>query len=159
MRTCTKLALTGVMAFGVATSVTAEERLLARTERGLRAVSAALEVAGEPGLLSLQADTAQAVYREARRALNNSQFRDAARLFAQLRRDYPTSEYVGDAYYFEAFALYRGGRISGMERALDLLDTQADEQPDASHREDAPSLRGQNHGAVEVGRASGRGRG
>ena len=84
MRTCTKLALTGVMAFGVATSVTAEERLLARTERGLRAVSAALEVAGEPGLLSLQADTAQAVYREARRALNNSQFRDAARLFAQL---------------------------------------------------------------------------
>ena len=152
MRRSTKLALTGVMAFGVATAAAAQERSLARAERGLRAASTTLEVAGEPMALvvsmGVQADTAEVVYREARRALNNSQFREAARLFARLRRDYPTSEYVGDSYYFEAFALYRDGRMSGMERALDLLAAQADEHPDASTREDAPSLRVQIDGAL-----------
>jgi len=139
MRTSTKLALTGMMVFGLVTSAAAQESSVGTVGSGLRAASAALE---------LQADTAEAVYRDARRALNRSEFREAARLFRQLRSDYPTSDYVGDAYYFEAFALYRDGRMSGMETALDLLVQQADGYPDASTREDAPSLQVQIEGAL-----------
>ncbi len=139
MRTSTMLALTGMVILGLADSAAAQEASVARAGSGLRAASEALEI---------RADTAEAVYRDARRALNNSEFREAARLFSQLRRDYPTSVYVGDSYYFEAFALYREGRMGGMETALDLLAAQADEHPDASTRVDAPVLRVQIEGAL-----------
>ena len=48
----------------------------------------------------------------------------------------------------EAFALYRDGRLSGMERALDLLTEQEDRHPDAPTLEDAPSLRVQIEGQL-----------
>jgi len=81
MRTSTKLALTGMVVFGLVTSAAAQESSVGKVGSGLRAASAALE---------LQPDTAEAVYRDARRALNRSEFREAARLFRQLRGDYPT---------------------------------------------------------------------
>ena len=139
MRTATRLAWSGVMALGVTTSLAAAERMAAvdlpRT-------------APAGTIVSYQGDPAEALYRDARRALNNSDFREAARLFERLRDDHASSEYVGDSYYFEAFALYRDGRLSGMERALDLLTAQENRHPDSPTREDAPSLRVQIEGQL-----------
>lgn len=154
MNTSVKLTLVGMVTLLMATSAAAQGGAATGAAWGSGAISAD----AAPGASSFQADTAEVVYRNARRALNNSNFREAARLFAQLRRDYPASVYVGDAYYFEAFALYRAGGTNGMERALDLLDRQADGHPNASTREDAPSLRVQIEGVLARGGDRERGR-
>lgn len=85
-------------------------------------------------------DPADSVYRQARQALNRGDFPGAAELFAQLRSDHPTSEYVADAYYYEAFALYRAGSRSDLRMARDLINRQNEEFPDAATREDADEL-------------------
>ena len=77
-------------------------------------------------------------YREARRALNRQEFDEAIAALQQLRRDYPASRYVGDSYYWEAFALERNGNP---ERALEVLDTLLREHPDAESLDDARALR------------------
>jgi HEAT repeat protein len=168
MKTSMKLALVGIVTLGLATSASAQDwpatgavsvgmDFMSESMAHVQSMAAHAQARSSqtqsmadaaPRAVSFQADTAEVVYRDARRALNNSDFRQAARLFSQLRRDYPESVYVGDAYYFEAFALYRAGGTSGMERALDLLDTQQDGHSDASTREDAPSLRVQIEGAL-----------
>ncbi len=102
------------------------------------AVVSSLQVA-LPG--SEQGDPADSVYREGRRALNRGDFRDAARVFSRLRRDFANSRRVGDSYYYEAYALSRLGRSRDLELALDLLDEQAEDYPDSGTREDAPALR------------------
>jgi HEAT repeat protein len=77
-------------------------------------------------------------YSEARRALNRRDFDDAIAAFQGLRRDYPGSEYVGESYYWEAFALERNGNL---ERALDVIDVLLSEYPDADSAGDARALR------------------
>jgi outer membrane protein assembly factor BamD (BamD/ComL family) len=136
MRTTTRVAWS--TALGVATLLAAAERM------------AAVELHSAPSAswVTYQVDPAEALYRDARRALNNSDFREAARLFERLRDDYQRSELVEDSYYFEAFALYRDGRLSSMERALDLLTEQEDRHPGAPTLEDAPSLRVQIEGRL-----------
>src|SRR5207249_10328290 len=56
-----------------------------------------------------QADVADSLYRAARQALNSNQYSRAAELFGSIRDRYPRSTYVPDAYYWQAFALYRPG--------------------------------------------------
>ena len=85
-------------------------------------------------------DPADSIYRQARQALNRGDFRGAAGLFSELRSAHPTSEYVADAYYYEAFALYRQGSRSDLRTARDLIATQTQEYPDAATREDADEL-------------------
>ncbi len=96
----------------------------------------------------LQADPADDLYRSARRAINNREFREAARVFNRLRREHRASVYVGDSYYWEAFSLFRTGGNDRMERALELLGTQAEDFANASTTPDVPSLRVQIEGAL-----------
>jgi HEAT repeat protein len=85
-------------------------------------------------------DPADGLYRRARQELNRSNYARAAELFSQLRDEYGDSRYVGDTYYWEAFALYRSADRDEWETALDLLERQERRHADASTREDAESL-------------------
>ncbi len=137
MRTSTKFVWWGLVGLAMATSASATERLGWAGRIYALAPSTLYQTA--PG---------EAAYRSARRALNNSEFRDAARLFSELRAGYPGSDYVGDSYYFEAYALYRTGAMRAMEQALTLLAFQENDYPSASTRPDAPSLRLQIEGGL-----------
>lgn len=88
------------------------------------------------------------LYRQARRALNRSEFGDAADLFHEVRLQYPSSELAGDTYYYQAFALYRLGQESSAGEArgryaqsLSLLEAQRADFPDAPTASDARELR------------------
>ncbi len=87
-----------------------------------------------------QVDPAATVYGAARDALNNRRYQDAAATFAQLRKDYPKSIYVGDSYYWQAFSLYRQGSMANYRTAMELLDAQGKSYPEASTRSDADEL-------------------
>lgn len=68
-------------------------------------------------------DPADSLYRLARQTLNSGEYRKAAQLFAQITRQYPTSQYRADAAYWRAFALYRIGGIADLHEALQALDS------------------------------------
>lgn len=70
-------------------------------------------------------DPADSLYRIARETLNRSEYRRAAQLFGQMRERYPRSEYVSEAAYWEAFALYRIGTTDDLRAALRVLDQQS----------------------------------
>lgn len=144
MRTNMKLVWAGLMglAMAMATSGSATAAGSVGAERSHAVAASALNQTASPFA------SAEASYRNARRALNNSEFRDAARLFSQLRDGYPASDYVGDSYYFEAYALYRTGAMRAMEQALALLAFQENEYPGTSTSPDAPSLRMQIEGGL-----------
>ena len=140
MRNSTRLVWSGLMGLVIATSGSAVEGAVAVGRSVVAAPSSLYQTAASA--------SAEASYRSARRALNNSEFRDAARLFSELRAGYPGSDYVGDSYYFEAYALYRSGAMRAMEQALSLLTIQENEYPGASTSPDAPSLRVQIEGGL-----------
>ena len=87
-----------------------------------------------------QQDQSDSLYRAARRALNNSQYSRAAELFRDLRDRYPRSPNVGNAYYWEAFALYRTGADDALRNARAALRIQAERFPKATTRRDAEVL-------------------
>ena len=70
----------------------------------------AAEPAASPPAPWLQGDPADSLYRAAREALNQREYRTAADLFAQIPARFPKSGYAPDALYWQAFALYRVGR-------------------------------------------------
>jgi HEAT repeat protein len=88
----------------------------------------------------LQGDPADSVYRAAREALNRSDFRRAADLFAQIPERFPKSGYAPDALYWQAFALYRSPGGSQLRAALDVLRRQRERFPEAATRGDAAAL-------------------
>lgn len=137
-----KVVLTGaVVAIGSATVpgvVHAELVGPVALNRAHPAVGRSLQVALPGGE---QGDPADSVYREGRRALNRSDFREAVRVFSRLRRDFANSSRVGDSYYYEAYALSRLGRTRDLQLALDLLAEQKAAYPDAGTRDDGPALR------------------
>jgi HEAT repeat protein len=59
--------------------------------------------------------------REARRAMDDGNFRDAARLYARIAERYPRTTLASDALYNQAFALYRIGNSSSLSNALEAL--------------------------------------
>ena len=86
-----------------------------------------LAVASAPGAVALATaprDSADALWRRAREAISDGDYARAAELFGKLRSQFPTSTYTGDSYYWQAFALSRGGSSAELRRALDLLNTQ-----------------------------------
>ncbi|MCG6954700.1 MAG: HEAT repeat domain-containing protein [Gemmatimonadetes bacterium] len=89
----------------------------------------------------LQQDPAAKSYQAAREALTAGRYAEAAKAFAALRSAYPTSGYVADSYYYQAFALYRVGGTRDLKSALELLAAQKEEFPDARNRADAETLR------------------
>ena len=148
MRTATTLVIAG---FAVLTTVGAAPAWGAEVHEASRDFATSRTWVNVRAAVVIQSDPASDLYRSARRAINNREFRDAAARFNRLRRDYRDSEYEGDTYYWEAFALFRTGGNGRMERALELLDTQADDFPNASTTPDAPSLRVQIEGALAQG--------
>lgn len=87
------------------------------------------------------ADPADSLYRLARAALNDGDFRRAATLFAAVADRYPDSEFAPDALYYRAYALYRGGSSRELELAVLSLDRQATRYPKAGTLNDAKQLR------------------
>lgn len=85
-------------------------------------------------------DPADSLYRAARERLNRGDYRRAARLFRDVRSRYSRSSYVADALYWEAFALYRTGDDDALRDALEALELQREEYPDAATRGDAAAL-------------------
>jgi HEAT repeat protein len=111
-----------------------------------------------------QGDPADSLYRAAREALGRRQFDTAADLFGRLPSRFPVSAYAPDAYYWQAFSLYRVGDDSGLRSALAALRTQRTKFPQAATQGDAAALerriqgelarRGDRTAAVAVERAA-----
>jgi TolA-binding protein len=120
--------------------------------------------ADPPAAAWLQADPADSLYRAARQALDRRDYTHAAELFARVPARFPQSAYAGDAYYWNAFALYRIGGTSQLHAALDALEAQRGSHPRAATRGDAQALerriegelarRGDQDAAIRVARAA-----
>ena len=115
---------------------------------------AALSVSGSRGYRTeapepwAQADPADSLYREARKALSGDAYRKAADMYNQIWRRYPNSAYTPDAYYWQAFALQRLGGDQNLGEALATLETQAQKFPKAATRGDASALRARMEGVL-----------
>jgi HEAT repeat protein len=81
---------------------------------------------------------ADTIYRAARRALNESQYRRAIELFEQSLDEEP--EYSAEALYYQALSYYRMGGRSNYERALGKLEAQMERYPDSAAYGDAEEL-------------------
>ena len=111
-----------------------------------------------------QGDPADSLYRAARETLGRRQFDSAAALFGRLPSRYPASAYAPDAYYWQAFALYRVGDDASLRTARSALRTQRTRFPKAATQGDAAALerriegelarRGDPTAAVAVERAA-----
>lgn len=89
----------------------------------------------------LQEDPASPTYQRAREALNRRRYAEAARLFAEIRSEYPRSGYVADSFYWQAFALFRDGGQRRLREAAELLRVQSERHAAAGTRRDADALR------------------
>ena len=74
-------------------------------------------------------------YERGQQALDDGDYRDAARLFNAVWERHPDSSFASSAMYWEAFALYRQGRTRNLADALDVLDLQQREYPDHPSRD------------------------
>ena len=81
---------------------------------------------------------ADTIYRAARRALNESEYRRAIELFEQSLDEEP--EYSAEALYYQALAYYRMGGRSNYDRAYAKLNQQLSRYPDAASSGDAEEL-------------------
>jgi HEAT repeat protein len=81
---------------------------------------------------------ADTIYRAARRALNESQYRRAIELFEQSLDEEP--EYSAEALYYQALSYYRMGGRSNYERALGKLEAQMERYPNSAAYGDAEEL-------------------
>ena len=86
-------------------------------------------------------DPADSLYRLARRAMADENYRRAAQLFADLVSRYPESDYAGDALYYRAYSLFQLGSQRDLRDAIADIERQARDYSDASTREDAKTLR------------------
>ena len=87
-----------------------------------------------------QQDPADQLYRRARESFNRRRYTEAAQMFQEVYTKHPRSSYAGDAYYWEAYALYRRGGNESLRRAAEVLQVQEEKAPRASTRRDAESL-------------------
>jgi HEAT repeat protein len=87
-----------------------------------------------------QAGPADSLYQLGREAINRSDFRRAATIFAEISAKHPRSQYAPDAPYWRAFALYRLGREDDLREALKSLDTQQSRFPRATTIADGKEL-------------------
>lgn len=85
-------------------------------------------------------DPADSLYRVARRLLNRGRYADAATAFADLIRRYPKSQYTPDAYYWQAFALYKTEDADNYRRARRILEYQQKHHPRAETLGEARTL-------------------
>jgi hypothetical protein len=88
---------------------------------------------------SMAAERSRLAVSRRAQALNRREFRQAADLFASLPGRFPRSGYA-DAYYWQAFALYRLGGEPRLRDALEALRIQREKFPSASTNGDAKAL-------------------
>ena len=81
---------------------------------------------------------ADTIYRQARRALNEAEYRRAIELFERSLDEEP--EYSAEALYYQALAYYRMGGRSNYDRAYGKLNEQLSRYPDAASSGDAEEL-------------------
>ena len=86
-------------------------------------------------------DPADSLYREARAALAKGDYAKAADLFRKINKQYPDSDYAGEALYYLAFSEYRLGGSDRLRSALQSLTKIEDDYPDLAKRSDARALR------------------
>jgi HEAT repeat protein len=129
-----------------------------------RTVEAAESFRTVPPVALFPGDSADSLYRIARKALNDGDYGRAARIFEQIADDYGESAYAGDALYWRAFALYKRGGSDDLHDALASLNDQRSRFPKAATRGDASALdtrirgelakRGEAQAAEEIHRAA-----
>jgi HEAT repeat protein len=105
-----------------------------------RAVDAAESFRTVPPAALFPNDSADSLYRVARKALSDGDYGRAARIFEQIADDYGESAYAGDALYWRAFALYRRNGTDDLHDALSSLEDQRSRYPQAATRGDASAL-------------------
>jgi HEAT repeat protein len=88
----------------------------------------------------LKSDPADSLYKSAKELLNRGEWRRAAVAFASIPQRYPTSGYAADAFYWQAFALYRIGGTEDLRAALRALETMRGKYPDSRTQTDAAAL-------------------
>jgi HEAT repeats/Outer membrane lipoprotein len=93
-------------------------------------------------------DPADSLYRAARDLLNRGKYAEAATAFADLAKRYPRSTYTPDAYYWQAFSLYKTGETSKLKLARSALQYQQQHYPETQTRGDADALYAQIQGAL-----------
>jgi len=143
-----KIALMVVTAALFTTGVTrTTETISSRADRAGRAARADITASVEE-LSSVIApaawapkDPADSLYREARAALGKGNYAKAADLFRRINRQYPNSEYAGEALYYLAFSEYRLGGSDRLRSALQSLSKIETSYPDLAKRSDARALR------------------
>lgn len=69
-----------------------------------------------------QADPADSLYRVARDVLNRGDWGRAARMFADLQKNYPKSAYQSESQYWEAWARYKIGTTDELRTAAKILE-------------------------------------
>jgi len=158
--------LTSLLAVAVAASVGGswDGPVFGSFYESARAVDAAESFRTVPPAALFPNDSADSLYRVARKALNDGDYGRAARLFEQIADDYGESAYAGDALYWRAFALYRRGGTDDLHDALASLEDQRSRYPSAATRGDASALetrirgelakRGEAQAAEEIHRAA-----
>jgi hypothetical protein len=124
-------------AAGMPMFMTAGPNLQDPSSAAVQAREAFRTVPPAPWLLQ---DPADSLYRSARAALRRNDYVRAAGLFRQVRERYPRSGYAPDAYYWEAFSLYRVGNLTNLRQARDVLKLQRERHRDAANTQDAKSL-------------------
>ena len=136
------LKLTTVLAVAIATSVggTADRAPRGSFYETARTVDAAETFRTAPPPAAYPADSADSLYRVARKALNDGDYARAAALFEQIADRYAKSSYAADALYWRAFALYRRGGTDDLHDALASLQSQKKRYPDAATGGDAAAL-------------------
>jgi HEAT repeat protein len=101
-----------------------------------------------PSPAVVQPAAADALERQARRALASGDLREAVRLYRELRTSWPKAPAAADAYYWEAFALFRQGTATALREARTALTLQRERFPKAASREDAAALETRIEGAL-----------
>lgn len=85
-------------------------------------------------------DPADSLYRAAYGFFSRQEYRPAAERFSQLRSRFPTSRYLCDASYYEAFARYRLGTPEELRTASSVLQGSQAGCTTPSSRRDVPEL-------------------
>jgi HEAT repeat protein len=91
------------------------------------------------------------VWKAGRYAIADEEWDKAADIFARVRSRYPRSTYVGDSFYWQAYALYNKGSNSARRQAVTLLDRQLDEHESSRTSGDAKALRARIRGQLAQG--------
>jgi HEAT repeat protein len=93
-------------------------------------------------------DPADSAYRAAYQLFSRQEYRAAADRFSELRAKFPTTRYLCDASYFEAFSRYRIGTPADLRTARKVLDGMGASCTSASRLKDVPELLARVDGAL-----------